>query len=489
MDVAPKLTLVETQLGLRNSTTRLPFRYGYACLTRCPQAILMARIEIGGRSFSGYSGDCFPPGWFDKSPDKSFASQIDDMILVIQSAEQAFRQRLHTPDCFFPAWRDVDREMHELASRQGLPELLASFGVSMVERAIMDAICRGCSLRFHQALRENVFGIRPGAVHACLNSLRPSDWMAESPSAHLVVRHTVGLTDPLTNDELAAEDQLHDGFPQALEEYIRATGIYYLKIKVSNELKRDMHRLISVARLIERHRGSDYRVTLDGNEQYKESSQFDQLVREIQSTKSLVTLWNNTLAIEQPLDRRIALDAAHTEGIRELSKSVPVIIDESDGSVNSYLRAIELGYRGVSSKNCKGPLRAILNAGITWHFNKTSPTSDFIMTAEDLCCVGIVPVQADMCLVASLGIPHVERNGHHYHAGIGYLPSLEQEAALRAHGDLYRRQNGVVAPYVDHGRFHIKSLDCVGFGFAVEPDMSAMIPVADWRYSSLGLDE
>ena len=46
-----RLALKETRLGLRNSTTRIPFRYGSACLTRCPQAVLRAEIEVGGRRY------------------------------------------------------------------------------------------------------------------------------------------------------------------------------------------------------------------------------------------------------------------------------------------------------------------------------------------------------------------------------------------------------------------------------------------------------
>ena len=45
-----RFMLKETRLGLRNSTTRIPFRYGAACLTRCPQAVLNATIDIDGKS-------------------------------------------------------------------------------------------------------------------------------------------------------------------------------------------------------------------------------------------------------------------------------------------------------------------------------------------------------------------------------------------------------------------------------------------------------
>jgi len=148
---------------------------------------------------------------------------------------------------------------------------------------------------------------------------------------------------------------------------------------------------------------------------------------------------------------------------------------------------MELGYRGVSSKNCKGPIKSILNAGLTWYHNEQGSRRHFLITGEDLCTVGIVPVQSDLCLVATLGLTHVERNGHHYHPGLSYLPMAEQRAALAAHADLYAQQQGVIAPRLINGTFEIGSLQCVGFGFAVEPEMASMQPPEEWEYASLGL--
>jgi hypothetical protein len=111
------------------------------------------------------------------------------------------------------------------------------------------------------------------------------------------------------------------------------------------------------------------------------------------------------------------------------------------------------------------------------------------MTGEDLCSVGIIPTQADLCLAAALGLDHVERNGHHYHPGLTYLPPHEREQALAAHGDFYELANGVVSPHVQRGQFQIDSLQCTGFGFAVLPDFASMQLAGDWQYESLGLPE
>lgn len=481
-----RISLKQSRLGILNSTTRIPFRYGRACLTRCPQATLAVTIEAGGKLQSGYSGDCLPPGWFDKSPGKSFAQQIDDMLAVTSLAEEIFAEELRTEADFFPAWRTV----HERAAGWQWTPLLRSFGISLVERAIMDAMCRAANVSFFRAVKEDLFGIVPWDVHGpILKGVPVSACTASKPVEHVFVRHTVGLGDPLTAADIPKSERLDDGRPQALEEYVERTGLRYFKIKVSNQLGHDIERLKQIANLVERWRGGDYRLTLDGNELYRSAAEFMGLIDEINNTPALSTLWANTFCIEQPLERSIALDSDHAGGLRELGLQKPVIIDESDGALDSYPRAIEVGYRGVSSKNCKGPIKSLLNACLTWLHNGRETRGDYLMTGEDLCSVGIIPVQADLCLTATLGLTNVERNGHHYHPGLSYLPRKQQLAALERHPDFYADQNGVIAPNLVDGRFRTGSLQCVGFGFAVEPDMDSMQTRDEWKFDSLGLDE
>ena len=59
-------------------------------------------------------------------------------------------------------------------------------------------------------------------------------------------------------------------------------------------------------------------------------------------------------------------------------------------------------------------------------------------SSEDLTNVGVLSLQQDLLTGAVLGLPHVERNGHHYFRGLDHLPGAVVSSALAAHPDVYR---------------------------------------------------
>ena len=59
------------------------------------------------------------------------------------------------------------------------------------------------------------------------------------------------------------------------------------------------------------------------------------------------------------------------------------------------------------------------------------------MSGEDLTCQAGLGVQQDTLLATSLGVQHIERNGHHYVKGFGIAPINEASNFANAHADLY----------------------------------------------------
>jgi hypothetical protein len=415
--------------------------------------------------------------------------QIQDQIAAIYHARTAFAERMRDPQPFFPTWLEVYESVKTFSADSGIPMLVCSFGFSMLERALLDAIARRHQMSFGEAIRQNIYGIDPGAVHVELRGIEPAEWLPTESLKKVALRHTIGLVDPLTRSDAHEGDPVDDGLPESLEEYVERYGLRYLKIKLCNDLEADLERLTSIAGIMRRLRGEDYSVTMDGNEQYSTPAELMELYERIQSTPALETLWKNTLSMEQPINRAQALNPELSVGIRALAALKPIIIDESDAALDSYPQALAMGYTGTSSKSCKGAIKSILNAGLNWLRNGKGERSDYIMTAEDLTTAGMIALQGDLALVATLGINHVERNGHHYYRGLNYLPTSEQLRILEAHPDLYHAFSEGAAVNIDSGDLNITSLHCPGYGFAIEPDLGSYTPADEWEFSSLGIDQ
>jgi hypothetical protein len=181
-----------------------------------------------------------------------------------------------------------------------------------------------------------------------------------------------------------------------------------------------------------------------------------------------------TRYIEQPLPRAITLDT----DITALAGTTPVLIDESDNTLDAFPAAIGRGYTGVSSKNCKGFYRSLLNAARCANLNSASK-GRFFMSAEDLTTQAGLSVQQDLAPVNLLGLTHVERNGHHYVDGFAGQGAgrAERQAFLSAQPGLYEASGDNVRLAVRGGTLDLPSLSGPGFATGTHPDWKALQPM------------
>jgi hypothetical protein len=341
-----------------------------------------------------------------------------------------------------------------------------------MERAVIDAFCRLENLTLFQAIRSDAWGIDFAAIRPDTGGLRSSDILPESPRSDVYLRHTVGLGDPLTDADIADQDRLDDGLPHSLVDNIQRYGLRYFKIKLQGDVAADRARLMRLASLITEHAGADARCTLDGNEQYQDIQTFRAAFDELRGQPQIGEfLERSLLVVEQPLHRDHALSDAVATGLNDWPHAPPIIIDESDADLDSLPRALRLGYAGTSHKNCKGIFKSLLGAATIASHRRQGQRA--IMTAEDLANVGPVALLQDLAMVAALGIEHVERNGHHYFAGLSMFPHDVQQRVLDRHGDLYRHhERGFATLAPRHGRLDLRSVNAAAFGVAEIPDVS-----------------
>ncbi|MEI6201914.1 MAG: mandelate racemase, partial [Enhydrobacter sp.] len=337
------------------------------------------------------------------------------------------------------------------------------------DRAILDAVGKATGQSFAQMIASNVPGIAATDLTPDIKDAELQSFLKGlKPGASIDMRHTVGLVDPLTAADRPAAERVNDGLPETLEEVVSYYKGRYYKLKVGGNVTADLERLTKIASVLDKGAG-DYRCTFDGNEQYDDVDGIVELWRKVEETPALARMVKSTLFIEQPIKRQSAL----SRPVTALAKYRPVIIDESDGELSTFPEALKLGYAGVSTKNCKGFYKSILNASRVAKLG-----AGHFMSAEDLTTQPGVSVQQDLALVSLLGLTHVERNAHHFIDGMSGVSEAEQASFLAAHPTLYDRQAGKpVRLKVQGGKINLTSLGCAGFAVGADVDFKALRPM------------
>jgi hypothetical protein len=178
--------------------TRFPFRYGIASMTALPHLIVEVRVVVDGQAESvGLAADGLAPKWFTKRPELPLEAEFAEMIAVVQNAVRVARHAATQPRGFAAWWRDVYDEMQRWGQHTGTPPLLANLGVSLVERAVLDALCRAAATPLHRVLRSGSLGLDLGIVRDSLAGMSAADALAPQPVQRMAMRHTVGLSDAL----------------------------------------------------------------------------------------------------------------------------------------------------------------------------------------------------------------------------------------------------------------------------------------------------
>lgn len=457
------IRVCEGDLHLLNLHTRMPFKYGIATMTRMPMAFVRVALEVNGRVSFGVSADVLPPKWFTKDPTRDVMDELYEMLDVIETALET-AEGLSAPSVF-DLWLHLQDSQAAWAAAEHKPALLAHFGTSLVERAVLDAFCRSIAKPFHRALLDNDFDLRLGELRSELGGFTPAAWLPAQPHPSVIVRHTVGLADPLTDAEISDRERLHDGLPQSLAASIRAYGLHHFKLKLNGDFARDTERLGQVARVLQAECGEGFAFTLDGNEQFKSFAEFREFWEPLRADAVLKPFLERLLFVEQPLHRAVALESGIAGALAEWPDRPPFIIDESDADLASLPTALALGYDGTSHKNCKGVIKGIANRCLLEHRQRQKPKRPLLMSGEDLCNVGPVALLQDLAVCAALGIKSVERNGHHYNAGLSQFPLAVQTEVLEAHGDLYHRSPaGWPTLSIRNGRVALDSVNAAAFG-------------------------
>jgi hypothetical protein len=465
--VAPAFRITAIDCFERALQYRMPFRFGAATVTRGVQAFVRARVRLDdGREAEGAAAELMVPKWFDKDTSLSNEDNVDQLRRALDIARSAYLAPGRSRSAFDHFASHV-QECKDEAQRHGLPALAGAFGPAEIDKAVLDAMCRALGISFYDAVRRDVIGFMPASIAPDVANIGARAFLRSlEPRSALYIRQTVGIADPLRGHPA----RVNDGLPESLEESIERYGTRWFKLKLGGDVGSDLARLREVASVLDAL--PEYRVTLDGNEQYAVEP-LRELLRALREDPAIRRLASTIAFVEQPLPRHRTFDV----DVHEESAAFPMLIDEADATLDAFPRARARGYIGVSSKSCKGLYKSLINGLRCAAWNNAAHARRFFLSGEDLTTPAGLAVQQDLALASLLGIAHVERNGHHYIDGMASAPSDEQRAFLASHPDLYEDSHGAVRLKIRDGTVAIGSLDRAGFASSTLPDWNALAPM------------
>ena len=444
---------------------------------RRPRGFLVARLELaddkGNRSW-GVSGDRPSFGWLDKRAKYPPENKLLRLLDLVESSRGVYLKNSRFASPFEQSLQNA-KEVTRIGHAADHEDLSCSFAAALFERALIDAVCRIQKLSIFEAVRQNKLGFDPQLAFPELKNFRLEHFLPQRPGTSFYIRHTVGLTDPLTKADLPDAKRLNDGEPETLAEFVARDGLRYLKVKVSGDPEADLARLGRIWDVIARTEQPV--VTLDGNESYQDLDAFARFVDAFEEKH--LGLFQHTAFIEQPLTRALTHDASTASAVAAISQKKPLVIDEADGTMNAFHDAFQIGYSGTSHKNCKGFFKSLVNFCLSRHFEIKHGRTTF-QTGEDLSNMPLVPLHQDFAALGILGINHCERNGHHYSFGLQHLTDKERRLTRQRHPDLYANRHGGLFLNIRNGQVQCDSLQTPGFGVAFQPEFEKLTPLDDW---------
>ena len=460
------LKIIDADAFVVPVATRIPFRYGIAEMVRAPHVVVRVRIASPAGSGFGYASEHLPPKWFIKDAELPFADEVSTLAGAILAAVDAARS-IEAPNAFSFV-RELDRAQVAWAARAGVSGLVASLGVALVERALIDAVCRASGTPFADALDGGLLGFAPAEIHPELADATP---FRAARGRSIAVRHTVGFGDALTDAEVS--DDPNDGLPVSVESAIRFYGVTRFKLKTQGDVDADVVRIGQLLEVCERLGVRDARFTVDGNETMRTAEHLAGWMRGLFASRVGDELRHRLDAVEQPMYRSVALGDDAREALAEVGSLAPVIIDESDDAMETVREAMDLGYAGGTYKGCKGVFRGLANAALIAHRN--TPERPTVLTAEDLSTIPPLTVPQDLVVASAMGLSHIERNGHHYFARFAPFDATLPERAVAAHPDLFETRTGAPRLRIEGGLLQLGSALAAPFGLAPEPVLADLV--------------
>jgi L-alanine-DL-glutamate epimerase-like enolase superfamily enzyme len=426
----------EVDISFEDFAYRTPMKFRATVVDRVTLLNVRVRVESKGRTgATGFGSMTLGNVWSYPSATLTYRQTLDamkDLAYKFSAITQSLEAEAD------PIELNQLLESRFFDAAPGIPQLCTLVVASAFDAAIHDAFGKTIGASCYR-----LYG--PDFIQHDLSRYLDHQFKGEyidryvspEPRPSLHVYHLVGALDPLSEADL--KTPVADGWPETLQDWVRADGIDHIKIKLDGgDLDWDVDRVLSVDRVLDEiHPNNVWRYSLDFNERCENAAYVLECFARLQEAAPLA--FHRVQYIEQPTKRD--LNAPDTPDMHAAAKIKPVVIDESLTDYQSLLRARELGYSGVALKACKGQSNALLMAAAAQKFK-------MFTCMQDLTCPGASLLQS-VSLAAHIPPIHaVESNARQY------LPAANLSWESRFPGIFH----------VQEGKFQTASLYGPGLG-------------------------
>ncbi len=427
----------QIEVSFEPFVARTPLKFGAVVMDALHFCRVKATVENGeGKVADGWGGIFVADFWawptFDLPHEPKQAAMMD-VIQRYADMATAYPGPAHPIDIFLDLEEDL-RAMNEqvCAERELVPAqpfLGALVCASPIDAALHDAFGNVNGIDCYD-------GYGPEFMSDLSKYLGPEfagkyipDYIRSEYLPNVPIFHLVGGLDKLTEAEKDDSDP-DDGKPVSLDEWIRAEGMYCLKVKLrGNDLDWDVDRMLAVHRIggeeLPKLGIEEMHLTADTNEQCETPDYIIEMLHRIKEQSE--DCFDRILYIEQPTERDLT---AHRYDMRELSQLKPVIVDESLTDLESFELAMELGWSGVALKTCKGHSSDMIFAAKARELGIPYALQD--LTNPSLALIHSVGMGARLYTIMG-----VEANSRQF------FPDATTEAEQRVHAGIFNVRRGV----------------------------------------------
>lgn len=391
---------------------RAPYKFGGRLVDRVTILNVNATVQTrDGRTAKGFGSMPLSNTWAFPSREMSYDTTLGAMRALaerIAKLTRDYKDYGHPLDIntalepeYLKAAAQVSQELKLAAP---IPHLCTLVTMSAFDAAIHDAFGK-----LHRRSCYQTYGrdLLPRDLGHYLNQDFKGEYLDRcilpQPKARISIFHSVGGADAVLPSEL--KEQLNDGLPETLAEWIKFNGLTHIKIKLQGEdLKWDIERTVNIDRVAgETRPQTDWKYCVDFNER---CPNVDYILEYLRKVKELTPQgFKRILYIEQPTARDLKNNRQNV--MHEANKLRPIVVDEALVDLESLLLAREMGYTGVALKACKGQSQTMLMAAAAQKYK-------MFLTVQDLTCPGASLIHSVGIATHVPGVAGIEANARQY---------------------------------------------------------------------------